>query len=235
MAVGSVGPSEYIVLCVGAVPTAAERAPGGDCFSDNACWSWWQCWQSVCHQSHQGFGKHFVLMLQLMPCLLLLLLQTQHMQRCPCMNVCMCKEQVRLELAQCLSVLMVGVMQATGTIKTTWPSVRKSLTQQAYIGVLLGGGLSGSSSFCLQLQTIWYLQPRTSADLYLSAAVGGFIRVFITDGSLVNSCAISLSLFMIVMTSVLTGTMLPFGLAKAGIDPANAGTSVQVRLLCLCD
>ena len=33
------------------------------------------------------------------------------------------------------------------------------------------------------------------------------------------------------MTSVLTGTMLPFGLAKAGIDPANAGTSVQVRLL----
>ena len=130
---------------------------------------------------------------------------------------------------------MVGVMQATGTIKTTWPSVRKTLTQQAYIGVLLGGGLSGSSSFRLQLQTIWYLQPRTSADLYLSAAVGGFIRVFITDGSLVNSCAISLSLFMIVMTSVLTGTMLPFGLAKAGIDPANAGTSVQVRFLCLCD
>ncbi|KAL0055784.1 hypothetical protein WJX82_004301 [Trebouxia sp. C0006] len=91
---------------------------------------------------------------------------------------------------------------ATGTIKTTWPSVRKTLTQQAYIGVLLGGGLS----------------------------VGGFIRVFITDGSLVNSCAISLSLFMIVMTSVLTGTMLPFGLAKAGIDPANAGTSVQVLM-----
>ena len=54
--------------------------------------------------------------------------------------------------------------------------------------------------------------------------------MFITDGSFVNSCAISLSLFMIVMTSVLTGTMLPFGLAKAGIDPANAGTSVQVRL-----
>ncbi|DBA96070.1 TPA: hypothetical protein ACH3X1_001569 [Trebouxia sp. C0004] len=117
---------------------------------------------------------------------------------------------------------------ATGTIKTTWPSVRKTLTQQAYIGVLLGGGLSGSYSFCVQLQTTGYLQPRTSADLSLLYAVGGFIRVFITDGSLVNSCAISLSLFMIVMTSVLTGTMLPFGLAKGGIDPANAGTSVQV-------
>lgn len=30
------------------------------------------------------------------------------------------------------------------------------------------------------------------------------------------------------MTSVLTGTALPFGLAKLGVDPANAGTSIQV-------
>ena len=52
--------------------------------------------------------------------------------------------------------------------------------------------------------------------------------MYITDGSFENSCAISLSLFLIVMTSVLTGTLLPFGLAKIGVDPANAGTSVQV-------
>lgn len=32
------------------------------------------------------------------------------------------------------------------------------------------------------------------------------------------------------MTSVLTGTALPFGLAKLGVDPANAGTSIQARL-----
>ena len=77
--------------------------------------------------------------------------------------------------------------------------------------------------------------PVLLLQLYLNflvmAAVGGFIRVYITDGSFVNSCAISLSLFMIVMTSVLTGTILPFGLAKAGIDPANAGTGVQVSTL----
>ena len=66
---------------------------------------------------------------------------------------------------------------------------------------------------------------------FVVVAAGGFIRVYITDGSFVNSCAISLSLFLIVMTSVLTGTMLPFGLAKLGVDPANAGTSVQVCLL----
>lgn len=91
---------------------------------------------------------------------------------------------------------------ATGTIRTTWPSFRKTLKQQAFIAILLAGGL----------------------------AAGGFIRVYITDGSFVNSCAISLSLFLIVMTSVLTGTMLPFGLAKLGVDPANAGTSVQVLM-----
>ena len=44
-----------------------------------------------------------------------------------------------------------------------------------------------------------------------------------------NSFAISSALFCIVMTSVVTGTVLPFGLAMAGIDPANAGTTIQVR------
>ncbi len=52
--------------------------------------------------------------------------------------------------------------------------------------------------------------------------------MYITDGSLMDSVAISASLFCIVMSSVLTGTALPFGLAMMGIDPANAGTSVQV-------
>ena len=63
--------------------------------------------------------------------------------------------------------------------------------------------------------------------------MAGFARVYITDGSLMDSVAISASLFCIVMSSVLTGTALPFGLAMMGIDPANAGTSVQVLLLAL--
>lgn len=32
----------------------------------------------------------------------------------------------------------------------------------------------------------------------------------------------------VAQTSVVLGTGLPFALAKAGIDPANAGTSIQV-------
>ena len=30
------------------------------------------------------------------------------------------------------------------------------------------------------------------------------------------------------LSSVLVGSALPFGLARLGVDPANAGTSVQV-------
>lgn len=36
------------------------------------------------------------------------------------------------------------------------------------------------------------------------------------------------SLFAIVVTSIALGTTLPFALAKSGVDPANAGTTIQV-------
>ena len=74
----------------------------------------------------------------------------------------------------------------------------------------------------------WPQWTKTNAD---GPAGGGFVRVYLTNGSLINSSAISLSLFAIVMTSVLTGTALPFGLARLGVDPANAGTSIQVGTL----
>jgi Mg/Co/Ni transporter MgtE len=78
--------------------------------------------------------------------------------------------------------------------------MRKSLLQQASVGVLLGSALSA----------------------------GGFARVYITNGDLVNATAISVSLFSIVMISVVLGSSLPFALSKLGVDPANAGTSIQV-------
>jgi len=40
--------------------------------------------------------------------------------------------------------------------------------------------------------------------------------------------AISTSLFLIVMVSVMLGSALPFGFARAGVDPAHAGTTIQV-------
>eukprot|EP00884_Botryococcus_braunii_P011280 jgi/Botrbrau1/20152/Bobra.0173s0054.1 len=89
---------------------------------------------------------------------------------------------------------------ATGSIQPTAAAIKQTMMQQGMVGFLLGAGLS----------------------------VGGFVRVYATNGSIVNAFAISMSLFLIVMTSVLTGTALPFGLQKLGVDPANAGTSVQV-------
>jgi len=94
---------------------------------------------------------------------------------------------------------------ATGTIKPTGPSFRKVLKQQAAVALMLGTGLS----------------------------VAGWMRVYITNGDPMNSTAIAISLFLIVCTSVMAGTALPFGLAKAGTDPANAGTSIQVLMDCL--
>ncbi len=70
----------------------------------------------------------------------------------------------------------------------------------------------------LVCRAIWRVLP----------AGAGFARVYVSEGSLLDSCAISASLFCIVMTSVLTGTVLPFGLAFMGVDPANAGTTIQV-------
>ncbi|PRW55900.1 Magnesium transporter [Chlorella sorokiniana] len=89
---------------------------------------------------------------------------------------------------------------ATGSMKPTGPGVRRAMQQQLAVGLLLGAGL----------------------------AAGGWVRVYLTNGNALNATAISISLFLIVLCSVVAGTGLPFALAKAGVDPANAGTSIQV-------
>ena len=91
---------------------------------------------------------------------------------------------------------------ATGKISNSAESIRNSMMQQAYVGVLLGSALSA----------------------------GGFLRVYLTNGDAVNAFAISLSLMMIVMTSVVLGSGLPFALSRLGVDPANAGTIIQVLM-----
>jgi len=60
-------------------------------------------------------------------------------------------------------------------------------------------------------------------------SAGGWLRVYITNGNPTNATAIALSLFAIVLSSTTLGTALPFTLARLGVDPANAGTSIQVR------
>ena len=54
--------------------------------------------------------------------------------------------------------------------------------------------------------------------------------MWFTGNSLVDAVAISSSLLFIVVTSILLGSALPFGMQFAGLDPANAGTSIQVLM-----
>ena len=91
---------------------------------------------------------------------------------------------------------------ATGQVKPTWNSFVTTIGQQSKVALLLGSGLG----------------------------VGGFIRVYMTNGDLDNASAISISLFLIVVTSIILGTALPFILARRSIDPANAGTTIQVLM-----
>lgn len=123
-------------------------------------------------------------------------------------------------------------MQATKSISLTPASISTTLLQQSGIGLLLGFALSGlpldgcQTPFALlDFPAAKYCNTRMPCS-----AGGGFLRVYLTNGSLINATAISVSLFAIVMTSVLTGTALPFALAKIGVDPANAGTSIQAMI-----
>ena len=91
---------------------------------------------------------------------------------------------------------------ATGQVRPSWSSFSKTISEQAQVALMLGSGL----------------------------AVGGYLRVYATNGDSDSALAISLSLFLIVVTSILLGTALPFILARRGIDPANAGTTIQVLM-----
>ncbi|KAI8113542.1 hypothetical protein M9435_003543 [Picochlorum sp. BPE23] len=94
---------------------------------------------------------------------------------------------------------------ATGSIAPTLDSLTHVLQQQISVAFILGTSLSAA----------------------------GWIRVYLTNGDVRNASAIALSLFLIVCTSVVVGTLLPFGLARAKLDPANAGTSIQVIMDCM--
>lgn len=89
---------------------------------------------------------------------------------------------------------------ATGQFQPTRASLEATVVQQLKVGALLGTAL----------------------------AAGGFLRVYITDGNSLDATAISISLFVIVSLSILTGTCLPFFLAWSNVDPAHAGTTIQV-------
>ena len=71
-------------------------------------------------------------------------------------------------------------------------------------------------------------QLRVGFLLGAALAAGGYARVVLSEGVPLDAAAIALALFFIVNASVVAGATLPFALAWRGVDPAHAGTTVQV-------
>jgi hypothetical protein len=104
----------------------------------------------------------------------------------------------------CSAVLLLLLCCCCCCCAAAAAACQATMTEQLEVAMLLGGGLSAA----------------------------GFVRVYVTNGSLLNAFAISVSLLAIVFASVVFGTGLPFALARGGVDPAHAGTSIQVCAVC---
>ena len=115
---------------------------------------------------------------------------------------------------------------ATGEMEVTRECALRTVWQQARVGGLLGAALSVGGFARVMLTDLG-----GGGDPVEVAEVAGSIPTGAVDGepaAVVAAAAISLSLFAIVTTSTVAGTALPFALAAAGQDPANAGTTIQV-------
>ena len=66
----------------------------------------------------------------------------------------------------------------------------------------------------------------TALSLILGTA--GCIRAAIFMTPFLETLAITTSLFMIVIISIILGALMPLGMKKLGIDPAHSSTTIQV-------
>lgn len=96
----------------------------------------------------------------------------------------------------------------------------------AVIRGLAVGTIRGKAS------SLAFLRREFSIGICLSVILGlsGWIRaaVFMTPAQ--ETLAITASLFMIVIMSVLIGATLPMGMKMVGIDPAHSSTTIQVLM-----
>ena len=71
-------------------------------------------------------------------------------------------------------------------------------------------------------------EAKMAACLSILLSTAGFLRAIAFRTPLPETIAVTSALFMIVITSVLLGAVLPLGLKRIGIDPAHSSTSIQV-------
>ena len=104
---------------------------------------------------------------------------------------------------------------ATGTIQPTARCAVETMWRQTRVGVALASVLAAGG----------FARVLASRAAFADA---GDVAAAVVDPALVAAIGIATSLFAIVTASTLTGSALPFALALAGQDPANAGTTIQV-------
>eukprot|EP00529_Nitzschia_sp_RCC80_P022429 CAMPEP_0113509574 /NCGR_PEP_ID=MMETSP0014_2-20120614/37654_1 /TAXON_ID=2857 /ORGANISM="Nitzschia sp." /LENGTH=494 /DNA_ID=CAMNT_0000405425 /DNA_START=307 /DNA_END=1791 /DNA_ORIENTATION=+ /assembly_acc=CAM_ASM_000159 len=97
---------------------------------------------------------------------------------------------------------------------------------QASVGVVRGiaVGAIDRSNVRHVLQREFLMGVTLSVILALS----GFIRAAVFKVPMLETFAITSSLFMIVIISVVVGSTLPLGMQMVGIDPAHSSTTIQV-------
>lgn len=115
-----------------------------------------------------------------------------------------------------------------------------------FLTMLIGtGGNAGNQSGALVVRGLttgemgpknaWHVLSREflfSIVIGLILTVIGFARVFFTDGAdLIKACAISASLFAIVMVSMMIGAFLPLILDRFNFDPAHSAAPFLSTLM----
>ncbi|GMI40058.1 hypothetical protein TeGR_g9589 [Tetraparma gracilis] len=74
------------------------------------------------------------------------------------------------------------------------------------------------------------IRRELTAAIVLSSCLSviGFLRCVLFKTPMPETAAITFSLFLVVIISVVLGACLPLGLKKIGVDPAHSSTSIQV-------
>ena len=99
---------------------------------------------------------------------------------------------------------------------------------QASVRVIRGLALGTLNERTRNQFLIREFQMACSLSFILS--VVGFIRAIVFHTPLPETITITVSLFVIVMSSVCLGAVLPLMLKKINIDPAHSSTSIQVLM-----
>jgi len=101
---------------------------------------------------------------------------------------------------------------------------------QSAIEVIRGMATREIGSGLPALGPVLAKQVGVGALLAILLSGAGYLRVSLSGGTPADCAAISTALFCIVFTSVVLGTLLPFTFRSLGVDPANAGTTIQVTM-----